>query len=293
MTNLLDTGSLWGFAEALTMLPDEVQSSLYRAAAWVRATADESVTVVDDGEHVRAFNARLAQRVSEPEVVYLFAAYVEDVSVRSRGEWIGMFRDVGFRGLCGDITLPDLQPSTVMDTVPDEPVALWRLSDDYSHGLSWAGDPRFARSRPWVDGRINAMKLWCAVVPPEALLGVYWYGGGVRSGRPLWRTVDSDVLGRVRLTSDDFSEWWVDPTKLDKVVVFDEFEREPVVASCQSYRDWPTGRLAGSLVRRDVGLTVAEILTGAARWRRSHLCPVKMGSPVCVRGFAAWVTLRD
>ncbi|RPA12623.1 hypothetical protein [Gordonia sp. OPL2] len=191
-------------------------------AAWQssRRMADEAITVVDEFAHLREFRNAVAQAVDDPEIVGMYRDFVKNCTTsRSRDDWVDEFRRVGFRQVFEGKTLPTVD-------APSDPIVLWRLAADWREGLSWSADPRFCHSYPWIKYQCHELRLWTAVVPADAVLGVCWYGGAFGGG-PMLRTVDSAELGRVRIAVDDYAEWIVDPGSLDesRVIEFNSFGR--------------------------------------------------------------------
>ena len=181
----------------------------YAGSAFVDGLVRESSLVEDEWDFKSRFlEAKNAGRV-ETKVGKVYTGYVQEASSRrSLRDWRRDFRRVGFRALWGS--------ETVFDDAPEN-ILLWRLAADWRTGLSWATDARFCHSVPVAAGWARDMTLWAALVPAKALLGIAWYGeAGLKSGCPLWRTVDHFSMGRVTVACDDFAEAFVDYVKLEE-----------------------------------------------------------------------------
>ncbi|MGC4964082.1 hypothetical protein [Gordonia sp. DT101] len=140
------------------------------------------------------------------DVVELVHNFVDkSTSTQSLEQWIQDLRAVGYSDVWG---------RDVVDGVaPDYSMLLFRLARDWRSGLSWSADARYCHTGTGV--LRTGLKLWCAVVPVDALLARVWHGPGISwGGCPMLRTIEHAGMGRVTVGCDDFAEVLVDPGAL-------------------------------------------------------------------------------
>lgn len=161
-------------------------------------------TVIEDEWSFRARFADLAKTApkASPKRIALYDQWgVEGSSVKGlrwwrrkldRGEW-----------LFGD---------RLVAPVLDAPLMVWRLAESWESGISWAADAGRC-SVPSASNRQCALTLYCALVDPADVMGVWWRGGSLH-GYPMWRTVEHPEHGRIVVAVQDFSEVLVSPVRL-------------------------------------------------------------------------------